>query len=1072
MDKLDQIYCKMTGTSLIKSLYDSNRNRSEVFDYILQTHPAIFMVEYSLAQTLIEMGIYPDYVLGASLGEYTACSVSGVMSCEDIMDCLVTQAKMLEEHAHKGSMLVVLGNPYMYQQIPVLYQNSELAAINYHSHFVLSGRTEGIEEIQKYLNNKDVVFYKLPVLFGFHSSSIDNIASSYLDYLRPKSYKHPKINLISCMSGGRVASFQKEFLWDFVRKPIDFPSAIKYIGREKECVYIDVGPSGTMANFVKYNLESANEESVFSIITPFGDDAQNVKKLYERFSSKKQINYERKERNMKAYIFPGQGSQAKGMGGELFDEFKELTKKVDGILGYSIKQLCLEDPDNKLGKTEFTQPAIYVVNAFSYLKKIKETGVKPDYVAGHSLGEYNALFASGVFDIETGLRLVKRRGELMSQARGGGMAAVLGLKDAAVREVIVRNGLNDLDVANYNSPKQIVISGPKESIEAAQQIFESAGAISYIVLKVSGAFHSRYMEVARKNLEEYFENIQLSKMEIPVISNVYARPYKQKELKSTLLDQMTHSVQWTDTIRYMMGKGVDEISEIGHGNVLGGLLRKILAEAQPLIVEEEETSQEDEVEEIELKNTEVEIEKTGTSVICQNTGAEGTGATAETLGNSEFRKDYGLKYAYAIGGMYNGIASKELVVKAAKAGMLSFFGAGGLGVAQLEEALQYIQQHLGNGQAYGINFVYSASNAQKEEKAVDLLIKYAVRNMEASGYISVTPALVRYKLKGLSKDRSGNIISKNKIIAKISRPEVAEVFLSPAPQPIVQKLLEQNMITQEEANMAMEVPLADDLCAEADSGGHTDHRAAYVLIPSMLRLRDTMMKKYKYRKNVRVGAAGGIGTPEAALAAFALGADFIVTGSINQCTVEAGTSDAVKDLLQQMNVQDTEYVPAGDMFEMGTKAQVLKRGVFFPARANRLHELYRQYNSIDEIDEKTQQQIQEKYFRKSFGGVFEEIKKTHPPEEINKAENNSKYKMALIFKWYFDYSAKLALHGDKTNRVDYQIHCGSSLGAFNQWVKGTELENWSNRHVDDVGIRLMNETADLINKRFKLFLGA
>jgi hypothetical protein len=205
--------------------------------------------------------------------------------------------------------------------------------------------------------------------------------------------------------------------------------------------------------------------------------------------------------------------------------------------------------------------------------------------------------------------------------------------------------------------------------------------------------------------------------------------------------------------------------------------------------------------------------------------------------------------------------------------------------------------------------------------------------------------------------------------------------------------------------------MANDICIEADSGGHTDCGVAYTLFPAIRKLRNDMMDKFKYKKLVHVGAAGGIGTPEAAAASFVLGADFIVTGSINQCTVEAETSDIVKDLLQQMNVQDTEYAPAGDMFEYGAKVQVLKKGLFFSARANKLYDLYRQFNSINEIDDKTKTQIQEKYFKRSFESIFEELKEHYPQNIIDKANNNPKHKMALIFKWYFYYSTKLALSG-------------------------------------------------------------
>lgn len=445
----------------------------------------------------------------------------------------------------------------------------------------------------------------------------------------------------------------------------------------------------------------------------------------------------------------------------------------------------------------------------------------------------------------------------------------------------------------------------------------------------------------------------------------------------------------------------------------------------------------------------------------------------ELLGSEEFKKEYNLKYAYAAGGMYKGIASKELVVKMGKAGMLGYFGTGGLEIAQIEESIQPIQKELKNGEAYGMNLLCNLFCPELEEETIDLFLKYGIRNIEAAAYMQITPALVKFRLKGLSNGENGEISVKNKIMGKVSRPEVAQAFLSPAPGPVVEKLLKKNKITQEEADLSQRVPMVDALCVEADSGGHTDHGVALVLMPAMIKLRDEFMKKYRYAKKVRVGAAGGIGTPEAAAAAFVLGADFIMTGSINQCTVEAGTSDAVKDLLQQMNIRDTEYAPAGDMFELGAKVQVLKKGLFFPARANKLYDLYRQYNSLDEIDEKTKTQIQEKYFKKSFEEVWNdclEFYGKNAPEELEKAQNNPKYKMALVFRWYFGLSTQLALSGNAERRVDYQVNCGPALGAFNQWVKGTELENWRSRRVDEIAVKLMKEAAEVLSKRFQAFL--
>lgn len=270
---------------------------------------------------------------------------------------------------------------------------------------------------------------------------------------------------------------------------------------------------------------------------------------------------------MKTYMFPGQGSQVKGMGGTLFDEFKELIDKADNILGYSIKELCLEDPKRRLHQTQFTQPALYVANALSYFKKMDETKQPPDYLCGHSLGEYNALLASGAFDFETGLKMVKKRGELMSQASGGGMAAVLGMTEDKIREILTRNNLSEIDVANINTPLQIVLSGRKEDINQAQAFFEMDD-VNYVPLNVSAAFHSRYMQAAKEEYESFIKNFTFSELTIPVISNVYAEPYEQDKIVANLGDQLRSSVRWSETLWYLVQKGNMAFEEVGVGEVL------------------------------------------------------------------------------------------------------------------------------------------------------------------------------------------------------------------------------------------------------------------------------------------------------------------------------------------------------------------------------------------------------------------------------------------------------------------------------------------------------------------------
>lgn len=277
---------------------------------------------------------------------------------------------------------------------------------------------------------------------------------------------------------------------------------------------------------------------------------------------------------MTTYVFPGQGSQTRGMGAELFPLFPDLVQAASQILGYSIQGLCLEGHDEQLNKTHYTQPALFVVNALTYLKKLEETGAKPHYVAGHSLGEYNALFAAGVFDFATGLRLVQQRGELMSQATGGAMAAIVGLNNGDVQKLIEAHQLLEIRIANYNSHTQVVISGPKDDIIAAQPFFEQAGAM-FILLKVSGAFHSPFMGSAQQHFAQFLHGFQFNPPTIPVIANVNATPYPLDAVSAHLAHQITHPVQWTKTIEYLMQQGETDFQEVGPGKILTGLIRRI-----------------------------------------------------------------------------------------------------------------------------------------------------------------------------------------------------------------------------------------------------------------------------------------------------------------------------------------------------------------------------------------------------------------------------------------------------------------------------------------------------------------
>jgi malonyl CoA-acyl carrier protein transacylase len=277
---------------------------------------------------------------------------------------------------------------------------------------------------------------------------------------------------------------------------------------------------------------------------------------------------------MVTYVFPGQGSQTTGMGAELFGRFNDMTELADAVLGYSIEELCTQNPDNQLGQTQFTQPALYVVNALSYMGQLYDTGTMPDYVAGHSLGEYNALLAAGVFDFSTGLRLVQKRGELMARVTGGGMAAVIGPSAERVEEIIASTGVEGVSVANYNAPIQTVISGLRASIEKLEDAFMQEGA-GFLMLNVSGAYHSPWMAQAQEDFSAFISSFEFNPPAMPVISNLSAEPYTVDNVKENLLRQISSPVRWIETVQYLLSKGENEIVEVGPGEVLTGLIDRI-----------------------------------------------------------------------------------------------------------------------------------------------------------------------------------------------------------------------------------------------------------------------------------------------------------------------------------------------------------------------------------------------------------------------------------------------------------------------------------------------------------------
>jgi trans-AT polyketide synthase, acyltransferase and oxidoreductase domains len=460
------------------------------------------------------------------------------------------------------------------------------------------------------------------------------------------------------------------------------------------------------------------------------------------------------------------------------------------------------------------------------------------------------------------------------------------------------------------------------------------------------------------------------------------------------------------------------------------------------------------------------IGQDGTAELCAGSPAAGHGMPLRAfvpplhpsgLGDGVFKAALGLRYAYVAGEMANGITSVRMVAEAGRAGMVGFFGAGGLLPQEVEEAVDRLQAEAPRI-PFGVNLIHSPGNPELEMSLAELFLRRQVRLVSASAYVEPNLPLVYFRAKGAVRDLAGRVVCPNRIIAKVSRTEVARKFLAPPAEKLLARLVALGRISAEEAALAASLPLATELTAEADSGGHTDNRPAITLLPTMLALRDELSAVHGYERPPSIGLAGGIATPESAAAAFALGAAYVLTGSINQCCVEAGTSEAVCCMLAEAGPADVAMAPAADMFELGVKVQVLKRGTMFPYRAAKLYELYSTYAAYEEIPARQRETLERDFFRCSFDQEWEQTERfftQRDPKQVERARKDPKHKMALVFRSYLGRSSTWAIHGEPTRKIDYQIWCGPAMGAFNQWVKGSFLEPPQSRRTVVVAMNLL-----------------
>lgn len=436
----------------------------------------------------------------------------------------------------------------------------------------------------------------------------------------------------------------------------------------------------------------------------------------------------------------------------------------------------------------------------------------------------------------------------------------------------------------------------------------------------------------------------------------------------------------------------------------------------------------------------------------------------EWLGDRGFNEAHGVRFPYVAGAMANGIATSELVIAMARSGMLAFFGAAGLGYDKVVAGIDRIVEGLADlpHASWGANLIHSPNEPLLEDRVAQLFIERGVKRVSASAYMKLTPSIVWYAYKGVHTSPSGQILRDRHVFAKISRQETARHFMNPAPEAMLRDLVERGRLTADEARLAEHLPVAEDITAESDSGGHTDNRPLPALFPDVCAARDEVMRQRNYSRPIRVGAAGGLGTPGALAGAFSMGAAYVLTGSVNQGAIEAGLSTQGKVMLANAGLTDVIMAPAADMFELGVEVQVLRRGTMFGTRAQKLHHYYTTYPSLDAIPANEREQLEKRVLGETIARIWEDTARfwgKRDPAEVERAERDPKHKMALVFRWYLGKASKWAIDGEPNRGMDYQIWCGPAMGAFNNWVKGSFLEDPANREVAQIALNMLEGAA-------------
>jgi trans-AT polyketide synthase/acyltransferase/oxidoreductase domain-containing protein len=764
---------------------------------------------------------------------------------------------------------------------------------------------------------------------------------------------------------------------------------------------------------------------------------------------------------MKAWMFAGQGSQQRGAGAQLFTRFPALVEEADDLLGFSLRKLCMEGDAASLADTRVTQPLVFVTNALAAQARIEDGEQMPQVALGHSLGEYNALLLAGCFDFGAGLKLVQRRAQCFHQIIGGTMAAVVGVPPCDVTRALANAAISGVEIANYNTPTQVVLAGPRALVDECERPLQAAGARLFVRLKVGGPFHSSYMVPARDAFAEYLQTFSFRPPSLTVVANFTARPYEREKLAATLLAQICSPVRWAESIAGLIERLDPEFVEIGYSGVLTRLLEAIRAERPNGASRELATA--GPVTMLKLKRHTTEPRSEVPRSPEPPLGRNGSSPPC-VLGSSAFRADYSVRLAYLVNAPLSVRASQAVVARAARAGLLAVLGTAGDSPQEVAQCVAALSREIGPTALYAAELRASGDDRDAEQLLLDGFARSGVRVLYVTGETAPTPALVRYRATGLAAAARGDDAARRRLIVRVSRPDVASRFLIPPDAELLRQLVQSGQLSAEDAAQAAVRSVADDLVVGPQP---SDPRApsAFALVPAIRRVQRALRASQHLENQARIGATGGLGTPETVAAAFVVGADFVETTSLNSCTAEAPLSEGMKDLLSELRVEDFELAPALDGFELGHQVEVAGKDTLFPSRARYLYELYRSHHSIDELDQRVRRVLERSYFGRSLAEVTHDVRArlaTSDPRALAEATRDPRRQLGLVLRRYLEEADLHAQSGRTDSRLNWLVRSDAELGAFNTFAPTVGLGAWRNRHVDVVADCLMEHAANVM----------